>query len=368
MRIRLAAIGLAPMVLAVGAAAAQGWADEGLWEFRGETAEFQTYMGRRALHLKDALARLNDLEFRDGVIEFDIAFPEQRGFVGLRFRVQEGGDFEEFYIRTHQSGNPDANQYTPVFNGAYGWQIYYGERWSAPIDYRFDEWMRFKAIVAGDRAEFYLDDEQPFLHIDNLLTDNKSGAVELRALFTDAYISNFRVSGLGDAQLVGGPAPPPRAPENVVRRWRVSGALEDRRAASLSELPNGGLDEFEWRALDAEIHGIANLARANARPEGRNTVLARVSVLSDRAQIKRFRFGFSDRVRVYVNGALLFDGDDAYLSRDYRHLGTVGFYDAIHAPLIEGRNEIVLAVTEAFGGWAVAGAFDDLAGLQILAP
>lgn len=36
----------------------------------------------------------------------------------------------------------------------------------------------------------------------------------------------------------------------------------------------------------------------------------------------RAGFGCSDRAKVYLNGRLLYAGDNGYASRDYRHLGT----------------------------------------------
>ena len=47
-------------------------------------------------------------------------------------------NYENFYIRPHQSGNPDANQYQPVFNGSASWQLYYGPEYAAPVEYRYD--------------------------------------------------------------------------------------------------------------------------------------------------------------------------------------------------------------------------------------
>jgi hypothetical protein len=56
-------------------------------------------------------------------------------------------------------------------------------------------------------------------------------------------------------------------------------------------------------------------------------------------------------VTVLLNGRPLYSGDDAYQSRDYRFLGSIGWYDSVYLPLVEGRNELVMAVSEAFGGW-----------------
>ena len=74
--------------------------------------------------------------------------------------------------------------------------------------------------------------------------------------------------------------------------------------------------------------------------------------LVEEEQDKRLDFGFSDRVRVYLNGRLLFQGDDTYRSRDYRFLGSIGYFDALYLPLRKGENELLMAVSEDLGGWA----------------
>jgi hypothetical protein len=66
---------------------------------------------------------------------------------------------------------------------------------------------------------------------------------------------------------------------------------------------------------------------------------------------------------VYLDGRLLFRGDDPYRSRDYRFLGSIGWWDALWLPLEEGPNELVVAVTEEFGGWGVQARFAEPHGL-----
>jgi hypothetical protein len=96
---------------------------------------------------------------------------------------------------------------------------------------------------------------------------------------------------------------------------------------------------------------------------GKNTRFARLSVHSDRAESKLLKIGYSDSVRVFVNGELHYAGDNTYQSRDYRYLGTIGLFDTVALPLHAGDNEILIAVTEAFGGWGVMAEFENLDGI-----
>ena len=74
---------------------------------------------------------------------------------------------------------------------------------------------------------------------------------------------------------------------------------------------------------------------------------------------------YDDGYVAYLNGQLLYSGDDRWQSRDYRFLGTVGTYDALHLPLRAGTNEVILAISESFGGWAVTGNLVPAAGVRL---
>jgi hypothetical protein len=91
-----------------------------------------------------------------------------------------------------------------------------------------------------------------------------------------------------------------------------------------------------------------------------------VTLISTQAQTVRLRFGFSDLVRTYLNGQVLYSGDNTYRSRDYRYLGTIGFFDEIYLPLQAGRNHLLFAVAENFGGWGLQATLEDAEGVTVL--
>ena len=141
--------------------------------------------------------------------------------------------------------------------------------------------------------------------------------------------------------------------------WWISDAFPEEQAGA-PVLDRDDLDGRTWSYLQSEPTGLVDLARVNGIRDGRNTVFARATIRSDRAQTKRLELGFSDRAVVYLNGRALYAGDDTYRSRDYRFLGSIGYYDALYLPLVEGENELVVAVSEDFGGWGVQARFADL--------
>ncbi len=112
-------------------------------------------------------------------------------------------------------------------------------------------------------------------------------------------------------------------------------------------------DTLSWKGLKADDQGIVDLSLLSGAVPKRNTVFARVVVHADKPGIKKLSFGFSDRASVYLNNQLLYAGTDNFLSRDYRFLGTIGYFDAVYLPLKKGPNELWIAVSENFGGWGI---------------
>ncbi len=95
------------------------------------------------------------------------------------------------------------------------------------------------------------------------------------------------------------------------------------------------------------------------------TAFAKLIIESEQDQIKKMQFGFSDYIKVYFNDRLIYGGSDPYQSRDYRFLGTIGYFDELYLPLKKGVNELWMAVSEDFGGWGVKALFEDMNGITI---
>ena len=348
---------------AAAAVAAPVAVDSPRWQFEGDENKVVDYLGKRALYLRGANAKLADANFETGVIEFDIVLPSgAQSFPGVIFRGQDDENYEHFYFRPHQNGNPDANQYTPVINGMTGWQIYSGTNYETKIAYRLNQWFHVRLEIADDSARVYIDSAQPTLVVHDLKRERKPGFVLFKGSLGGAYYANINIEP-------GHPEPAPSEPtpdlpSGLVRTWAVSPPMAE--AEAFDAARENRLSAISWMSLPVETNGIANLARVARRTDQTPTVLARLSVQADRARSVAIRFGFSDRVQAYLNGTLLYAGDDSQNSRDYRFLGTVGFYDTLQLPLRRGKNEIVFAISEGGGGWAANGAFPDMTGLTLL--
>jgi hypothetical protein len=324
--------------------------DSPRWAFRAAEWRLEEHLGRPSLYLRDGFGWIDGLSLTDGTVEFDIAFTAERGFAGAAFRMQDTNDYENFYLRPHQSGQPDANQYTPVFHGVAGWQLYHGAGYSAPTVYPYDTWIHVRIAFSGDRAEVYIDSQQPSVVIPELKRERQAGTVGLTAFLADVHFSNFRY---GDEVPVlrGTPEVVPEAPDGVVLSWQVSAPFAEKEMVGLTTLPEEFASTLEWRGLAAESTGITNLARISSLSPETNTVWVRWP--QDVGSRQRVRFGYSDRVRVFCNGRLLYSGSNLYRSRDFRYLGTIGLFDEIRCPAENGRNDVLFAVSESFGGWGI---------------
>lgn len=341
--------------------------DSGRWRMSAVESRVEEHLGRKSLYLKGGVATVADARFADGQIEFDIAFSGERGFMGGVWRVQDSRNYEEFYLRPHQSGNPDANQYTPVFHGVSAWQLYHGERYAVPVAYRFNEWIHVRIVFSGRQAEVYIGDmEKPVLFVDDLKRGVEPGSVGVSAgNFAPAHFSNFSFTAMDSPPLRGIPGKPETAPPGILPSWQVSDVFPESAVEGKTTLGREDLAARAWSRLETEVSGLANLARLQGIDRRNNTVFARKVIVSEREQIKRLDFGFSDRVRVYLNGRLLFRGADAYLSRDYRFLGSIGYFDALYLPLRAGENELLFAVSEDLGGWGIQAKLEDFAGIAL---
>jgi len=330
--------------------------DSSAWNIEAATHQIMDYRGEQALFIKGGAAVLNAPAFTNGEIEFDIAFSGERTFTGVRWRITGPGNWEEFYFRPHLSGMPDANQYTPVNNGFAGWQLYHGPQFSAPIRYRNNEWQHVRVVFRDDLADIYVDSEEPVLTVD-LMRAVEPGSIAVYAGgLAPTYFANFEYRADDAVAVVGTPKPREAAGAGTVTSWMVSNPFVESSLEGLTPLPEV-VNELTWQNVDADVAGITNLAGVSALAEGQNTVFAKVNVRTDSVRTEIVRFGYSDRVRVYLNGTLLYSGSNRYVSRDYRYLGTIGLFDELPLALNAGDNELLFAVSEDFGGWGIMAQF-----------
>lgn len=349
-------------------------------EFAGENWKLEEYgeagekafLGRQAMFLERAQLTLLGRDFSEGVIEFDLAAEQASGFVGVNFRDDANGNGEQFYVRFHQSGRPDSTQYLAQLNGLASWQLHAGPNDATAVELGTNQWIPIRIVVENDKADIFVRDMiNPALHIAHLRTDNDEGNVTFYAferpnMITGAYFSQILVRPLNAGEGVKGePREEPKVPDTVVKTWQVSSPFSESLLADHFILDQSLLDSVTWRDAKVEDNGVLNIARYTQIAPEQQTVLVRINVNSQTPTTRQMDFGYSDRVRVYVNGSQQFYGNSQWRSRDHRFLGTVGLHDAVILHLDAGDNEIIAAVSESFGGWGFLGQLNNREGLVI---
>ncbi len=340
--------------------------DTAHWEINANAYLFEKYKGKDAIYLQGGTLKLKDTKFLNGTIEFDIFLSERRGFPGIEFRNFSPGNMEKFYFRPHMSGKPDANQATPVINGTTPWQFYFGPAYSFPYEYNFDDWTHVKLVVHDRKAQIYLDYSKKPNFSWNLVHQPQEGSVSFGGGFAARYYANFKIDK--NAHEIVGFKPSKRKPiAGLVPEWEVSDKFEEKQLENPAQLKQV-IEARTWgKTIQVEEGTAANIARQVVLRDGSsgNTVFAKITINSDKDQVKLFEFGYSDRVVAILNDKAIYKGNNSFRSRDYRYLGTIGLFDAIYLDLEKGQNTLLLAVSENFGGWLVTGRFENEDGLKI---
>jgi hypothetical protein len=182
-------------------------------DVRLETARYLDRDAVRLIEMREregGLAIVKDLAFTDGSIEVDVAgkrgpgaVPDDRGFIGLAFRVRPGGtEFECIYLRPDNGRAADqvrrnhSTQYIayPDFEFA-RLRRESPERYESYVDLEYGAWTRMRIDVSGRTARLFVHDaSQPALVVNDLKLGTEGGSVALWiGAGTDGYFSNLRI-------------------------------------------------------------------------------------------------------------------------------------------------------------------------------
>ena len=248
---------------------------------------------------------LKDTQFLNGIIEFDLYLKEEHCFPGIYFRGQEqSGDAEQFFVRPHLSGKADANQAAPLVKNITPFQLFFGEKYSFPYQYNFNDWTHVKLVVHDDKAQVFLDHSEQPQHSWMLYHQPQKGRVVLRGGGRSGiHIADIRITH--DAPELIDFSPKQRKPlEGIIQAWTISDMFEENLLEDPSKIQEL-ISNRKWQGQIRVDEGTAaNISTIQNLYDGTksNTVLAKVIVTSDRDQIKLFEFGYSDRVVTILNG------------------------------------------------------------------
>jgi len=325
----------------------------------GEIAEFQ---GRRSLRVSKGLFYARGVEFRNGTIEVDMAPGANGRFLGVAFRVQSENDYEMIFFRPRSSGTTQAIQYTPSLLGANAWQIYTGPGYTAAANVPRNQWIHVRMVVSGVVAKLFLDRaEEPSLVVPDLKLVDRRGSIGFWGHMGDAYFANLTYT------------PDDAAYDSHAKQEFLPGALTDWELSEMFDATKAApavypdVHGLKWEKVAAESPGMVVINRYRESPNilppdkedrirgdvrGGKVVFARTTIHADRDEIRKMNFGYSDEAVLFLNGAPIYSGNNTLSFRQPEFLGLLdAANDAVYLPLKKGENELLLAVTEFFGGW-----------------
>ncbi|MFC4219769.1 hypothetical protein [Flagellimonas marina] len=338
--------------------------NESNWHFDAEDHKILVHEGQKSLMLIDGVAIPKGIKLENGIIEFDMFYSDAMSFPGILFHREDDKNYEEFYLRPWLSGNPDATQYSPLYNGFSGWQLYYGESYAKAVELPFEQWVHFKLAIKNNLMDIYIGNVDEPTYTVELKRAFVDGGLGFKNAFAPAYFANLKVIPTENVMIKGTPVPEKAMAEGTVSSWEISPAFAESALENTTTLPNDYASR-SYKTVSVEKTGVLNIAQYTERQPGQNTVYLKLDVSSGEEQTLPFEFGFSDRVRVYLNGELLYYASDVWQSRDYKFLGTIGLHDTLFLPLKKGKNEIVLAVSESFGGWGAIARFPSMPNIKL---
>ena len=324
--------------------------------------------GNYAQHIKTGEAVLNDVVFRNGMIEFDVDPTGSMG-AGFGFRRRDKDTYEDFYLRPRPKCEeaPDCLQYAPQTHGVLLWDLF--PQYQAPAPLRDGEWNHIKVVVSGMRMNIFVNGATaPTLKVGRLEGDALEGGILLQGpgFFANLAITPDAVEGLSPEPEKDATAGDPR----FARTWQLSpySALAADKEPAATDLP---ASDAAWQPLKAERNGLVNISRVYGLPltrPDRGLVWLKTTIHSAKSQTKKVEFGWAREAWVFVNGKLVYADKNLFMPASARKApdGRCSLENgSFLLPLNKGDNEIAVAVDSNFYGWALIFRLDDVDGVHL---
>lgn len=266
------------------------------WLLHDPVAQRVSWLGREALMLGGARPALAPVARKPPyTIKAMLGGGPGDSYVGFCFHLVDVENYETIYLAPGAGGQPTAIQYDPVINGSTTWQIFGDADGMAEAPLRKEHWHLLRIDVWTDIAQVYVDDESSPRATFPLRSGRREGRVGLWA-YNPSYVADYEVRPL---EAVPPPPPEPRVtvPAGTVREWLV--ARYDEQAGAFIEL----------RPATTEHNGILCLNRLYRAEPGARAFAACEIEVPPGAQQAVLEVGYSDRARVWLNGALLHEGE-----------------------------------------------------------
>ncbi|MGG6230489.1 family 16 glycoside hydrolase [Tenacibaculum sp. SDUM215027] len=315
-------------------------------------ALFEKFDNRKTLVLKNGRATVKNKNFINGSIEVDVYAKSIRSFAGISFREQDD-NLEEVYMRFHKSNQADAVQYTPMFNNESNWQLY--REYQANAAFKNKGWNSLRIDVNNLKAEVFVNNIK-VLAVDKLRTDQEGGIIGLWALFGNRF-SKFRVTNKAITEKHSIPTQTLLGNTNIIKCWRITKAYPYKE----NKIQFQNFSKEKYTTVSTEESGLLPISKyvkktssGNFEQNKENYIIAATTIHSDKQKAQLFSFDYSDKVLVFLNGELLFSGNNAFRQKGVQYMGHMDINtNKLYLPLKKGENKIHCVVIDKANGWGL---------------
>lgn len=343
------------------------------WEFQQGKVEFLDYKGQKAVRLNETSGNMiyKDMNFINGIIEFDVEVNQAQPFPSVYFRWQNENETELVYLRTgaaNRKNDFDALQYASVIKGVNLWDLQHEFQSAANI--KIGEWNHVKLVVSGKQLRVYVNNPaEPDLEIPCMEGNTTEGKLAIgtgfpgQAVFANLVVKPDATEGLS----AEAGADITKHDTRYIRSWYVSqpDSLPFGRDVNGFMLPKS---DSGWESIQTERRGLVNLSRKFGRSNNRRMVWLAAKIKSEFNQVQNMKLGFSDEVWVFVNNRPVYvDKNIYYQNMRKSPNGRISLDNSsFPVPLTKGDNILLIAVTNDFFGWGIMARLEHLEGIEIM--
>lgn len=343
------------------------------WDFEAGKVSFIVHKGVPAIQMNENSGTMlfRDLNFTDGIIEFDVEVNQPQPFPSLYFRWKDAAETEHVYLRTGAATRKkafDAVQYASVIKGVNLWDLQHEYQSYAPL--KINEWNHLKLVISGKQLRVFVNNpDRPALEIPCLEGNTSDGRIGIGTGFPGQSIfANIKVQPGVTENLSPLPGADLTAHDTrYILNWQVSAtdSLPYGREVNAFMIPK---ETSGWETIKAERRGLVNLSRKFGGAKYRQFVWLKATIRSDFNQLQPLKLGFSDEVWVFVNRQPVYVDKNIYFQNMRKSPnGRISIDNAgFNIPLVKGDNEILIGLTNDFYGWGIIARLENLDGIEVL--
>ena len=191
--------------------------------------------------------------------------------------------------------------------------------------------------------------------IDKLITGQNAGEIGLFALFSNRF-SNFRITPKNVVEKTKKHSNSP-VDSTIITKWEITKS----KAYKAEELDFDSFLKQEYITVETEATGLLPISKyikkssaGSFEQNKEDYVVISTTVYTSNDETKLFSFDYSDKIIVYLNGKVVFKGNNAFRAKGIQYMGHIDINtNKLYLPLKKGANKIHCVVIDKANGWGL---------------